>query len=130
MKASHWIPGIIISLSFLCMCGFTFRPITEDSIEAPDNVSAREIASYCACLKNAFLLCTVSWASIGLFVAIIYFILMVSFVDVRGEGQAHVSVPTVCVVIQCFMLVGSLCTGFLSKWLYLRAEVLDEDHIQ
>lgn len=112
------------------MWGFTFRSVTEDNIQVPEGGDAKEIAGYCICIKTVLLNCSILWATIGMFFAVIYLIQMISFVDVRGPGQGHVSVPTVCVLIQCLMLAGSLCMGFLSKWLYVQAEVLDEDHIQ
>lgn len=115
MKLSHWIPGIIISLAYCCMCGFTFKDVTQTDIEVA-GVSKQECDCCLVCVKSLLLMCSVAWASIGLIMAILYFILMISFVDVLEEAKKHIAVPTVCVVIQCGLLVFGLIIGFLAKW--------------
>lgn len=129
MKASHWIPGIIISFAMICLGMYTLRDINEESIDMPEDTNRQNAATYCSCLNWLLLRMAIVWASVGVFVAIIYLIQMISFVDVRGPGQGHVSVPTVCVVIQCGMLITSMCLGFYSKWLHLRTATQDEDHL-
>jgi hypothetical protein len=128
MKFSHWIPGIIISLAYCCMGGFTFRDVRENDIEIA-GVDKTECDCYLMCCKSLLMMCTVVWAAVGLLTAFIYLILMVSFVDELGDNKKHVAVPTICVLIQCTLLVFGLITGFVAKWRSVRGEVEDEDHL-
>lgn len=128
MKLSHWIPGIVISLAYCCMGMFTFRDVRQHDIEMP-GVDKSETDCLLMCCKSLLMMCTVVWASVGFLTALIYLILMVSFVDQLSEDKKHVAVPTICVLVQCFLLVLGLLTGFVAKWRSLRGEEEDEDHL-
>jgi NhaP-type Na+/H+ or K+/H+ antiporter len=91
------------------------------------NVNKAEQDCWCICLKQVFLTCTVIWSVIGACMALIYFILMISFVEGLSEDKKHVAVPTICVVIQCGLLVLGLFAGFYAKWLAVKADDDDDE---
>lgn len=129
MKVSYYIPGIMLTIAFCCMMAYTFRPyrtgvdLERNAATCCDDVDDDECMSFMRCCKQSVLICTVCWGTIGLFIALIFVVMMMSFVEVMVHDQQHVMVPALSVLIQCMLLVLATMFGFLAKWLGYRESI-------
>ena len=138
MKARFYSPGFIVTAAWLLMWVYSFRYFRKDNVpvETDDSDEATSCAHTMNCCRYTLLVMSVVLASIGFFIAVIFLILMLSFVEVHVPDQYHVMVPTLAVLCQCMLLIAAIVVGYLSKWIGYReseghscyGSALDEFH--
>ena len=135
MKASHLIPGTVISFAFICLCLLNCAPPEEFGNNHDDDEKVKQgVTTLAWMVQNCLLSCIAIWALIGMGIALIYSILLYTFVDFSDGklinpsvpnqklettfSRIHLAVPTICVLVQCSFLVVALLLAALAKWLF------------
>jgi hypothetical protein len=122
-KLHHWIPPLILSIVFAMVTCFQFRRVRNTVACFPEEESEsdkQQCVAVCNMVRYVFLFCTACFWAIGLIVAIVFLILMLTFVDVNTENKKHATVPALTMFGACLLLSVAIALFCCGKWLWVR----------